>query len=61
MTPRKEAKSKFEIHPVIWEAKIKTCSIEFSCKKIFCAFYSSIKFALLTQGNNFLFHLYLLI
>ena len=29
--------------------------------KSFCAFYSPIHFSLFLQGNNFLFHLYILI
>ena len=48
----KEAKVEIELHPVVLEAKItKLC-------KPFCAFYSSTKFALFLQENNFLFHLY---
>ena len=51
----KKAKSEIERHPVIVEAKKESFQCNLELHKPFCAFYSSIHFAL---GNNFLFHLY---
>ena len=52
--------------PIVIPSKITKTEIEIhqynaELQKPFCAFYSSICFALFLQGNNFLFHLYLLI
>ena len=51
--PSKETKAETEIHPVIPEAKIRKCSIQFRVVQIFCTLYSSIYFALFVQENNF--------
>ena len=59
--PSKEGKAETEIHPVTAEVKKESAQLNLELYKPFCGFYSSIKFALFLQGNNFLFHLYFLI
>ena len=59
--PSKEAKAEIETHPVISEVKLRKGSSKLEFYKPFCAFYSSIEFALFLQGNNFLFYFYILL
>ena len=50
--PSQEAKAEIEINPVIEEAKKSVqCNLELS--KPYCAFYSSIEFALFLEGSHF--------
>ena len=56
-----EGKAEIEIHPVMVEAKRRTCLIYLELYKLFCAFYSSMHFSLFLQGNSFLFlYMYML-
>ena len=53
--PAKEAKAQIEIHPVIAEAKNQ---YNLELYKLFCAFYSSIHFALFLRVNYFLVYIF---
>ena len=45
----KEEKTEIKIHPAIAEGKIRKCSIKLKVEQTFCAFYSSIYFAIFLQ------------
>ena len=49
-------KAEIKIHSVIVGAKNESVQYNVKLYKPFCAFYSSIRFALFLQGNNFLFY-----
>ena len=54
----KEAKTEIEINPIIVETIIGSVQYKLQLYKRFCAFYSSIDFALFLWQNNFLFQPY---
>ena len=54
----KEAKAEIEKHPLIVDAKIRTCSVYFRVVQTFLSFLFIKSFDLFLQWNNFLFRLY---
>ena len=56
--PTKETKAEIEIHPVIVEAKIRMCSIEFRVVQNVLVFLLINSFYFFLQLNKFLFCLY---
>ena len=57
----KDAKAAIEMYSVFVETKNESIKYNLELHKSFCAFYSSINFALFLHGNHFLFYLYFFI